>query len=84
MRAGDLVYTWSDSVGARTYSDEHMSITSALGRVPGSTPVVLIKQIRDNCWSALINGQSVFIYQGSLSMATDSKRRHDPVKMRNL
>lgn len=84
MRAGDLVYTWSDTIGARTFSDEHMLITSALGRVPGATPVVLIKQIRDNYWSALINGQSVFIYQGNLSTATDSKRRHDPVKMRNL
>jgi hypothetical protein len=63
-----------------TYRDEHMSITSVLGRVPVSTPVFLVKQIRDNCWAALINGQSVFIYPGSLSMSPDPRRRQLPLK----
>jgi len=67
-----------------TYSDECMSATSVLGRVPCSTPVFIVKQIRDNCWAALINGKSVFIYPGSLSVAPDTRRRHDTVKMRNL
>jgi hypothetical protein len=78
FRAGDLVYAWSPTGEVLLYN--HLEMMKVSGKVPVTTPVFLVRQERMSVWSALVNGESVFIYTADLSMACDAHRQHLPIK----